>query len=306
MSEKAKVFDPAPAFAQKGLTAMEKIDVGPGIRGGQRGIHGRCANPQNANAASPEHFEVDPVGGVRPASPRKLFRKGRRRVPYPRALQPVGQHHLPGRQRRRAIGRFETEKKPTRPVRLDPEKLGPVPNLDRHDASAPSQVLHPHRPGNTLQTVPVRPLEPGRIPRREGHVSDARVWPGQVLGRSQRHHPREGDPGAFLPLLGPVDHEDVPHTLTPQRQGDGQTALTRAYHNDIVIGGRLGLPDCGKPFPVRVIEPHEVQPYLRGKRVKARPCIGVFDECLHPDDHRASSRSPPAAEFPASRPGRRR
>ena len=91
----------------------------------------------------------------------------------------------------------------------------------------------------------------------EGEGGEAEGGAGEAFGGAEGFHAGEGDPGAFLPGLGAVEHADVVDAHEAEGGGGGEAAHAGADDGDVGDGGAvMGL--AGDPWFGGEFQPGEV------------------------------------------------
>src|ERR1700733_11762699 len=103
--------------------------------------------------------------------------------------------------------------------RFDVRHLGLVRDADSDHSAQPGYVVMPKLARDLVESGPGLFAKAGFIPgaRRQAWYAELRT--GDLLGRAQRLHAREIDPGAVAAFDAPVEHADIRHTLAQQAEG---------------------------------------------------------------------------------------
>ena len=188
-------------------------------------------------------------------------------VPVAGALDPgaqddLGRGHGPGR----AV-LVQGQAEPVA-VRAQSGKAAVVPDGEVQHVAQPKKIVAPHIARDLVEDFPGVGSEPGFVPGAAGQRRNAPVGACQVFRRPQGRHPREGDPGAFLSIRGPVDHQHVLDPLALQAGRNRDAGLAGANHDDVIVSGPGRF--CAPGFE-RIGEGVEIAPHLFPQCLKAPP-----------------------------------
>ena len=143
---------------------------------------------------------------------------------------------------------------------------------DAERPPVPGQVGGPALLGDEAERLPAPVAVLRLVPGARRQAGDAEVGADHVLGRSQRVHAREVEPGPGAIERVLVDDEQVPDALAHQTERGRQTALPRADDDDVEDG--LVRRPCGARRASRAAGTRAGR--ARGRTRSARRSRGSF------------------------------
>ncbi len=149
------------------------------------------------------------------------------------------------------------------PVRRRPDRsqLDAILHRQGQHLPVPDQIVHPHRARDLAESFPSHRAMLRLIPGAEGQVGDAEYRPGQVVRAAQRVHAGIGDPRAFAPRLGFIQHPQALDPLAAEGKAHDQAEHAAAGDDHVADQPAIGGARLRHPALRRVVQ----QPQIAGE-----------------------------------------